>query len=155
MKANNREFMRREARCYKVDEVLYYNLKDSYIYLFLDNPIATEEGTDLFLDMPRVTKEGVDLLHDILVKLNDTNSHTSTKELAIKVNFIRFIKDYTPNIYEMLKGENDFIEYGLEDLLVLNRCLLKMRLEDAGILDKHEKLENSLINCIAKEGVDL
>lgn len=141
MKANNREFMRREARCYKVDEVLYYNLKDSYI--------------DLFLDMPRVTKEGTDLLHDILVKLNDTNSHTSTKELAIKVNFIRFIKDYTPNIYEMLKEENDFIEYGLEDLLVLNRCLLKMRLEDAGILDKHEKLENSLINCIAKEGIDL
>ena len=137
----NREFTRREARCYKADEVLYYNLKDSYI--------------DLFTNPDEVTEEGVDLLHDILVKLNDTNSHTSTQELAIKVNFIRFIKDYTPNIYEMLKGENDFIEYGLEDLLVLNRCLLKMRLEDAGILDKHEKLENSLINCIAKEGVDL
>ena len=137
----NREFTRREARCYKADEVLYYNLKDSYI--------------DLFINTDEVTEEGVDLLHDILVKLNDTNSHTSTQELAIKVNFIRMIKDYTPNIYEMLKGENDFIEYGLEDLLVLNRCLLKMRLEDAGILDKHEKLENSLINCIAKEGIDL
>lgn len=137
----NREFTRREARCYKADEVLYYNLKDSYI--------------DLFINTNEVTEEGVDLLYDILVKLNDTNSHTSTKELAIKVNFIRMIKDYTPNIYEMLKGENDFIEYGLEDLLVLNRCLLKMRLEDAGILDKHEKLENSLINCIAKEGIDL
>ena len=137
----NREFTRREARCYKADEVLYYNLKDSYI--------------DLFINTDEVTEECVDLLHDILVKLNDTNSHTSTQELAIKVNFIRMIKDYTPNIYEMLKGENDFIEYGLEDLLVLNRCLLKMRLEDAGILDKHEKLENSLINCIAKEGIDL
>ena len=137
----NREFTRREARCYKADEVLYYNLKDSYI--------------DLFIITDEVTEECVDLLHDILVKLNDTNSHTSTQELAIKVNFIRMIKDYTPNIYEMLKGENDFIEYGLEDLLVLNRCLLKMRLEDAGILDKHEKLENSLINCIAKEGIDL
>ena len=137
----NREFTRREARCYKADEVLYYNLKDSYI--------------DLFINTNEVTEEGVDLLHDILVKLNDTNSHTSTQELAIKVNFIRMIKDYTPRIYEMLKGENDFIEYGLEDLLVLNRCLLKMRLEDAGILDKHEKLENSLINCIAKEGIDL
>ena len=137
----NREFTRREARCYKADEVLYYNLKDSYI--------------DLFINTDEVTEEGVDLLHDILVKLNDTNSHTSTQELAIKVNFIRMIKDYTPRIYEMLKGENDFIEYGLEDLLVLNRCLLKMRLEDAGILDKHEKLENSLINCIAKEGIDL
>ena len=141
MKAKNREFMRREAICYKVDEVLYYNLKDSYI--------------DLFINTYKVTEEGVDLLHDILVKLNDTNSYTSTQELAIKVNFIRFIKDYTPNIYKMLKGENYFIEYGLEDLLVLNRCLLKMRLEDAGILDKHEKLENSLINCIAKEGIDL
>ena len=137
----NREFTRREARCYKADEVLYYNLKDSYI--------------DLFIKPGKVTEEGVDLIHDILVKLNDTNSHTSTQELAIKVNFIRMIKDYTPHIYEMLKGENDFIEYGLEDLLVLNRCLLKMRLEDAGILDKHEKLENSLINCIAKEGIDL
>jgi len=137
----NREFTRREARCYKADEVLYYNLKDSYI--------------DLFINTDEVTEECVDLLHDILVKLNDINSHTSTQELAIKVNFIRMIKDYTPNIYEMLKGENDFIEYGLEDLLVLNRCLLKMRLEDAGILDKHEKLENSLINCIAKEGIDL
>ena len=137
----NREFTRREARCYKADEVLYYNLKDSYI--------------DLFIITDEVTEECVDLLHDILVKLNDTNSHTSTQELAIKVNFIRMIKDYTPNIYEMIKGENDFIEYGLEDLLVLNRCLLKMRLEDAGILDKHEKLENSLINCIAKEGIDL
>lgn len=137
----NREFTRREARCYKADEVLYYNLKDSYI--------------DLFINTDEVTEECVDLLHDILVKLNDTNSHTSTQELAIKVNFIRMIKDYTPSIYEMLKGENDFIEYGLEDLLVLNRCLLKMRLEDAGILDKHEKLENSLINCIAKEGIDL
>ena len=137
----NREFTRREARCYKTDEVLYYNLEDSYI--------------DLFINTDEVTEECVDLLHDILVKLNDTNSHTSTQELAIKVNFIRMIKDYTPRIYEMLKGENDFIEYGLEDLLVLNRCLLKMRLEDAGILDKHEKLENSLINCIAKEGIDL
>ena len=137
----NREFTRREARCYKADEVLYYNLKDSYI--------------DLFINTDEVTEECVDLLHDILVKLNDTNSHTSTQELAIKVNFIRMIKDYTPRIYEMLKGENDFIEYGLEDLLVLNRCLLKMRLEDAGILDKYEKLENSLINCIAKEGIDL
>ena len=107
------------------------------------------------INTDEVTEECVDLLHDILVKLNDTNSHTSTQELAIKVNFIRMIKDYTPRIYEMLKGENDFIEYGLEDLLVLNRCLLKMRLEDAGILDKHEKLENSLINCIAKEGIDL
>ena len=137
----NREFTRREARYYKADEVLYYNLKDSYINLFIN----TDE----------VTEECVDLIHDILVKLNDTNSHTSTQELAIKVNFIRMIKDYTPYIYEMLKGENEFIEYGLEDLLVLNRCLLKMRLEDAGILDKHEKLENSLINCIAKEGIDL
>lgn len=137
----NREFTRREARCYKADEVLYYNLKDSYIHLFLDTP--------------RVTKEGVDLLHDILVKLNDTNAHTSTKELAIKVNFIRFIRHYTPTIYEILKGENDFIEYGLEDLLFLNRCLLKMRLEDAGILDRHEILGNGLINRIAKEGIDL
>ena len=137
----NREFTRREARCYKPDEVLYYNLEDSYI--------------DLFINSDEVTEECVDLLHDILVKLNDTNSHTSTQELAIKVNFIRLIKDYTPHIYELFKGENDFIEYGLEDLLVLNRCLLKMRLEDAGILVKHEKLENSLINCIAKEGIDL
>ena len=137
----NREFTRREARFYKAYLVLYYNLKDSYI--------------DLFINTDEVTEECVDLLHDILVKLNDTNSHTSTQELAIQVNFIRMIKDYTPNIYEMLKGENDFIEYGLEDLLVLNRCLLKMRLEDAGILDKHEKLESSLINCIAKEGIDL
>ena len=137
----NREFTRREARCYKADEVLYYNLKDTYI--------------DLFINTNEVTEEGVDLLHDLLVKLNDTNSHTSTQELAIKVNFIRMIKDYTPRIYEMLKGENDFIEYGLEDLLVINRFLLKMRLEDAGILDKHEELENSLINCIANEGIDL
>ena len=65
MKANNREFMRREARCYKVDEALYYNLKDSYMYLFLDTPIETKEGADLFLDMQGLTKEGVDLLHDI------------------------------------------------------------------------------------------
>lgn len=155
MKANNREFMRREARCYKADEVLYYHLKDLYIDFFFDTVIVTEEGRNLVLDKSILAKPGEHLLHDILVKLNDTNSHTSTKELAIKVNFIRMIKDYTPRIYEKLKGENDFIEYGLEDLLVLNRSLLKMRLEDAGILDKHEKLEDSLINCIAKEGIDL
>ena len=136
----NKKFKDRELRCYKLDNLFYYDLQKDYIETFYQDE--------------RIDDFSLSILTGILTLLNDTNVYTSTQELAVKIRFIDTIKEITPKIYKVFATDNQYSKYNFEMVRATNKYLLNWRLQEADLLNRDESLTDKQIYKIAIEGFE-